>query len=168
MIETATLKQDNIFNAVNHFFITDKWTVNQIEDKPVFTTLHTGENGSYRCYAEAWDEDGAFIFYSYVGSKIPTKKIQIISEFINRANYGLNLGNFELDFSDGEIRYKTSVKMADGELTYKMVGQLIWRNLHTVDEYTPGIMSIIYSDISAEDAIKRIEDTEELEEGSNN
>jgi hypothetical protein len=168
VLETITLKQTNIFDALTQFFITDKWTVNKIEDKPVFSTLHTGDNGSYRCYAEAWDEDKLFMFYSYIGSKIPPKKIQIASEFINRANYGLVLGNFELDFSDGEIRYKTSIKMADGELTYEMIGQLIWRNLNMADRYTPSIMSIIYGDISAEDAIKRIEDPEELEEGSNN
>jgi hypothetical protein len=169
MSETSTLERKNIFDAVTQFFITDKWTVNQVEDKPVFSTLHTGENGSYRCFAEAWDNKGEmFIFYSYIGSKIPLKKIQIGSEFINRANYGLNLGNFEIDFSDGEIRYKTSIKMADGELTYKMIGQLIWGNLNTVDQYAPGIMSIIYSDISAEDAIYRIENSEDSEEVSNN
>ena len=169
MSETITLERKNIFDAVNQFFITDKWTVNQVEDKPVFSTLHTGENGSYRCFAEAWDnKDKSFVFYSYIGNKVPLKKIQVASEFINRANYGLILGNFEIDLSDGEIRYKTSVRMADGELTYKMIGKLIWGNLNTVDRYAAGIMSIIYSDISAEDAIYRIENPEDLEKESNN
>jgi hypothetical protein len=160
MSEIITLERKDIFDTVNQFFITDKWIVNQIEDKPVFTTLYSGENGSYRCYAEAWDKDETLIFYSYIGSKIPSKKIQAASEFINRANYGLILGNFEIDFSDGEIRYKTSVRMADGELTYKMIGKLIWSNLNIVDQYTPGIMSIIYGDTSPEDAINQIENNQ--------
>ena len=58
--------------------------------------------------------------------------------------------------------------MADGELTYKMIGKLIWGNLNTVDQYAAGIMSIIYSDISAEDAIYHIENPEDLEKESNN
>jgi len=30
-----------------------------------------------------------------------------VVEFITRANYGLKLGNFEFDYSDGEVRYHT-------------------------------------------------------------
>lgn len=168
MIETITLERTNILDTLTQFFITDKWTVNQIEDKPVFSTIHTGDNGNYRCYAEAWDEDKTLIFYSYISIKIPSKKTQVMSEFINRANYGLVLGNFEIDFSDGEIRYKTSVRMADANLTYKMIGKLIWSNLNTVDQYAAGIMSIIYSDVSAEDAIHHIENLEDSEKESNN
>ncbi len=33
-------------------------------------------------------------------------KMQDMAEFLHRANYGLNMGNFEFDFRDGEIRYK--------------------------------------------------------------
>ena len=31
----------------------------------------------------------------------------VVAEYLTRANYGLNNGNFEMDYSDGEIRYKT-------------------------------------------------------------
>ena len=37
-----------------------------------------------------------------------------VVEFITRANYGLKLGNFEFDYSDGEIRYQTCQDMEEG------------------------------------------------------
>ena len=36
-----------------------------------------------------------------------------VAEFLTRANYGLNWGNFELDMNDGEIRYKVMVDCGD-------------------------------------------------------
>jgi len=40
-----------------------------------------------------------------------------VAEFINRANYGIIIGNFEMDFADGEIRYKTSIDVQGDKLT---------------------------------------------------
>ena len=31
----------------------------------------------------------------------------VVAEYLTRANYGLKCGNFELDYRDGEVRYKT-------------------------------------------------------------
>lgn len=36
-----------------------------------------------------------------------------VAEYITRANYNLNVGNFEMDFSDGELRYKTTLSKND-------------------------------------------------------
>ena len=44
---------------------------------------------------------------------VPEEKRTAISEFITRANYGLTNGNFEMDFSDGELRYKTTISQHD-------------------------------------------------------
>ena len=45
--------------------------------------------------------------------KAPLEQRTAISEFITRANYGLTNGNFEMDFSDGELRYKTTISQHD-------------------------------------------------------
>ena len=66
---------------------------------------------------------------------------------------GLWLGNFELDFRDGEIRYKTSLHIGDGLLTVDMLSALLGANVATMDRYMPGIMSVLWNDVSPEDAI---------------
>jgi len=45
-----------------------------------------------------------------------------ISEFLTYANYGLHHGNFELDISDGEVRYKVCffIKERAGSIFYRM------------------------------------------------
>ena len=31
----------------------------------------------------------------------------VVAEYLTRANYGMKCGNFEMDYSDGEVRYKS-------------------------------------------------------------
>ena len=51
--------------------------------------------------------------YHIVPVKVPVEKRAAVCEFITRANYGLTLGNFELDMNDGEIRYKVTLLSHD-------------------------------------------------------
>jgi hypothetical protein len=67
------------------------------------------------------------------------------------------IGNFEFDFSDGEIRFKTSLDINSSNLDVAVIGQLIYTNLFNVDKYLPGITQILDSDISPEEAIATIE-----------
>jgi len=57
----------------------------------------------------AYDNNNDVIrFYSIMSRKAPNSRLPQIAEFVIRANWGLPIGNFELDLSDGEIRYKVS------------------------------------------------------------
>jgi hypothetical protein len=76
---------------------------------------------------------------------------------LTRANSGMIIGNFELDFADGEIRYKTSIDVKGDFLSFELIKQLVYANVMMMDEYLPGIMSVIDSDVEPKDAIAQIE-----------
>jgi len=58
-------------------------------------------------------------------------------EFITRANYGLVIGNFEMDAKDGEIRYHASHLMEENILTEETIRRLFWTAMGTADRYFP-------------------------------
>ena len=74
-----------------------------------------------------------------------------------RINYGLNIGNFELDMNDGEIRYKTSIDVEGGELSTRMVETLIAVNISTTDRYFSAFTDVLYAGMSPLEAVGRIE-----------
>ena len=80
-----------------------------------------------------------------------------MAEFMTRANYGMIVGNFELNYEDGEVRYKTSIDIGDSDLSLMLVKQIVYPNVATMDLYLPGLMAVIYSDASPADAIAKIE-----------
>jgi len=116
-----------------------------------------GENGAWRFYAEAHEDTHTVICYSTLDTRIPKGRRPAVAEFLTRANYGLILGNFEMDFGDGETRYKTSVAVGEERLTTALVGPLAAANTFTFDRYLPGIMRVAFGDKEPEDAISEIE-----------
>jgi hypothetical protein len=80
-----------------------------------------------------------------------------LAEFLTRANYGMILGNFELDFNDGEIRYKTLLDATDHLPSHAAIQHLIYTNLMIMDEYLPGIQAVLTDEVSPVEAIRAIE-----------
>lgn len=92
---------------------------------------------------------------------MPLEQRLLMAEFLTRVNYGLKIGNFEMDFKDGEIRYKTSIAVEGDRLTSPLVRELVCHNLSIMDNYFPGIMKVIYGGMSPEDALAETEKFEE-------
>ena len=80
-----------------------------------------------------------------------------MAEFISRANFGLMIGNFELNFDDGEVRYKTSLDVEDTAINFNLIKNLVYANITLMDHYYGGIMKVIYSDKTAAELIEEIE-----------
>jgi hypothetical protein len=146
-----------IFEEMVNFFKADDWPFVQIEGQPVLQIVFQGENGKWTCYASTRIEQQQFIFYSVCSVNAPEEKRLAVAEFLTRANSGMVIGNFELDFADGEIRYKTSIDVEGDRLSYALIRRLVYANVTMMDRYLPGIMSVIYGNATPEDAIAQIE-----------
>jgi hypothetical protein len=53
------------------------------------------------------------------------------------------VGNFELDFEDGEIRYKTVLQLPGDDLDTEALRRLVRANGVAMETYLPGIGSVI-------------------------
>jgi hypothetical protein len=99
------------------------------------------------------------LVYAYSPVKVPKARRMFVAEFVMRANYGLRLGNFEMDMDDGEIRFKASVDVEEGTLTPHMVRNLIRTCIGLLRKYHPGVLAIAFSDdTNPREEIYRIEE----------
>jgi len=146
-----------LFETVEKFFIEDEWNYVQVGDSPIFKLDFVGENGEWPCYAQVNEELEQFVFYSVCSVRVPKSKRPAIMEFLHRVNFGLIIGNFEIDADDGEIRYKTSIDVEGDNLTYALIKRLIYPNVLMMDKYYPGIMAILYAGISPKEAVELVE-----------
>lgn len=160
-IAREELKSDgvsnHIYTTVIDFFKAEEWPFLQEEDESILYINFKGENGQWSCLAKVKEEENQFIFYSLYPEAVPEEKRQGIAEFITRANYGTILGNFELDFDHGEIRYKTSIDVEGDNLSFALIKQMVYANVMMMDEYLPGIMAVIESEVEVKEAILQIE-----------
>jgi hypothetical protein len=146
-----------IYDALVRYFEEDEWAFSPLQDRPLIIVTASGEHGMYTCYAQAREEHQQVVFYSLYAVKAREEKRMAAMEYITRANYGLVVGNFEMDLSDGEVRYKTSLDVEGEELTSGLIRLLVASNLATSDHYLPGYMLVLYGNLSAEQAIAEIE-----------
>ena len=144
-----------IMDALVTFFQEDDWKVEQGEES--LRAQVAGNNGTWQFYAYAREKSECALFYSACPVFAPESKRAQAAEYITRANQGLYLGNFELDYDDGEIRYKTCIDVEGHELVSPLIKQLVRSNISMMDLYLPGIMKVIYTDTSPEKEIKEIE-----------
>ena len=102
--------------------------------------------------------DEAFVTYAILSNNASTERIPSIAEYLHRANFGLPYGNFELDYSDGEIRYKISTNCEDANTLSKL---LIDRSIIVpclmFEKYGSGILRLMLDDVSPEELIKEAE-----------
>ena len=153
---TAPEGDRSLFAAAQRFFAEDNWTAVQVGDAVLQMTFR-GKNGQWMCFAQAREELRQFIFYSVSPFNVPPDKRPALAEYITRANYGLIIGNFELDIEDGELRYKTSLDVETADLTPGLIRPLVYANVITLDRYLPGALAILYGNTLPEEAITRAE-----------
>lgn len=147
----------NIYEEIINFFTADDWFFVQVPGQPALQIAFQGENGKWNCYARARVEQQQFVFYSMCPVNAPENKRLAIAEFLTRANSGIIIGNFELDFADGEISYKTSIDVEGDRLSFALIQGVVYANVTMMDEYLPGIMSVIYGNLSPKEAIAQLE-----------
>lgn len=103
--------------------------------------------------------DDFFLVYAIIGIGGANNILELM-KFLTMANYGLINGNFEMDVSDGEIRYKTYVN-CDGlkELPPQIVADSVLCACHTVKRYSSGIarLCMFPGQFTAESEIEKCE-----------
>jgi hypothetical protein len=148
-----------MLKIVEEYLNENNWQFSQTEDSSLFMFGISVENGNFQCYLEVDTEDKNFLFCSICGSNVPIGKRSEILDLINRINYKLLIGNFEMDSEDGEIRYRTGIRYDFFEPTKDLVEQLVMANVLTMDAYFEAFMGVIYGDLDPTNALKKIEMT---------
>ncbi len=145
------------YATLNQFLQDDGWHPQPVEDRHAFHMFFRGNNGETHCFARVRIDLEQLMFYVAAPVKAPEATFGAVVEFLTRANYGLRIGNFEFDYSDGEIRYKSSLDFEKVSLSPQLIKNTIYPAVSTMDRYLPGIMSVMYGGKTAEEAINEIE-----------
>lgn len=126
-------------------------------DDEVIRATVAGETGVWACYVVAREASDRCTVYSQVAWQTPPEVRPEMAETITRINFGLPLGNFELDFSDGEIRFKTSIDVNSERLTPDLFAALLEPNFATMDTYLPALEAVRDGRLSPEAAVQAAE-----------
>lgn len=150
-----------IQEAVDGFLAKAEWRSTPVADHPTWRRLnHAGVSGQWQCLLQVREDQSQFFFFSMAALYVPEERRAAVAEFITRANFGLIIGNFEMDFSDGEVRYKTYFDAQGTRLSPETVEIHVLANLAVFDRYNPGIMAVAFGEKDPAAVIELVENQE--------
>ena len=127
------------------------------EDSQSIRTDLRGEVGTFRIVAHVDEESELFQVGGYLPIRAPKGCLPAIAEAVARANYGLRIGKFELDFNDGELRFQASQILVYDVVGEEVIDRLIGTTMAMLDLYLPAFLSVIYGNEEPKDAIAYVE-----------
>lgn len=151
-----------IAQAIDGFLTEDEWKYDFNRDRGVF---RFGVNIEGRMkevrYTIGVNSDSFVVYASYPLGGDPEDKdlMARLCEFITRANYGMKWGCFEMDWDDGEIRFKVFVDCEGSLPSREIIKNSVVCPGMICNRYADGIIDVIFRNAGAGEAIAKCEDT---------
>lgn len=145
-----------IAEVIKKFLVENDWRFMFDEKEGVFTVVIglKSKLESTRCEIRVGED--SFINLAGVKFNAPEEARDAVCEFITRANYGLLNGNFEMDFEDGEIRYKSWCNCDDMLPTVAIVRDAIVIPALMLTRFGDGLAAVIFGMKTPLEAIEEI------------
>ena len=132
----------SLFDALKSVFAGYQWPFSEVENMPVLLSELSGPRGNWTFCAQVVEAQELVLFFSVCPVTVPEERRREMAAFLTHANYGLGMGNFELDFADGEIRYKTALCVEGGNLRPELVKRFVRANGIGMETFLPGIGAV--------------------------
>ncbi|MEE3716431.1 hypothetical protein V2H45_06715 [Tumidithrix elongata RA019] len=151
--EDVGIETNELFTQLIDFFESEDWDYGLLEEYGIIKLSYKGLSGEWDCFALGNDLDTEIGFYSIYQENIPEVSRLPVSEFLTRANYGMPVGNFEIDLDSGEVRFKISVELGNTIIPEELLGCNVERNLAIADRFFPIIKLVASGEVSVMQAI---------------
>lgn len=116
-----------------------------------------GKTAMHIVQARIDPDSDMFQVFAFAPVVVPVGARMAVAETVVRANYGLRLGKFELDFSDGELRFQIGQVLTNGHLEGEIINRVFDMAITVLDMYMPAFLSVIYGNDLPADAVAHVE-----------
>ena len=149
---------EKVIQQIKNFFKENDWNYTYDEEKNIFSTNLNMNNvlGIIRIYIVF--QESSYVVNAVLNSNVEEQYYVKIAEYLHRANLGMRNGNFEFDYSDGEISFKTFVNFVGMELSNEVVVDSILIPIFMIDKYGKKLVQLMVS--NKESPLELLEEVE--------
>jgi len=97
------------------------------------------------------------IVYTISPTGAPRQRRAEVAELVTRANWALLHGNFEMDYRDGEVRFKMSMEFDGTPMNFSLMRYLLWTGWGLVNDYQPALEAVIVGEATPEEAEQQVQ-----------
>ena len=113
------------------------------DEKGVIRGTVSGEAAQWPWAIFLCGQDNAIVsFRAFCPIKVKTRRRTAAAEYLTRANWGLNFGNFEMDWSDGEVNFRASVPTSNAGISVKALSDPVYCPCGMMERYLAGLLAV--------------------------
>jgi hypothetical protein len=113
-----------------------------------------GKHADYRVILRVTHGGDFFQIYIHYPFRVRDEAVRAsAAELVCRANYGMLVGGFEIDMSDGEIRFHVAHLILGLPLYPETAERLLFTAVSSLDRYFPAFMQHLHAGHTPEDAV---------------
>lgn len=98
-----------------------------------------------------------FVLYLMFGFTASAERRDECARLFTRINWVLTVGDFQLDYDDGAIRFRTSLDFADADLTEPFIRNAVSGAMAAVEAYANAVADVVARGKSATEALVAVE-----------
>ena len=137
---------DDLMSTVRSMLDANTYRYHQPSSETLaFTIVH--EHATYSLFFVVQVTKSLVQLMSNYGSHAPDDRRIAVAEALSRINTVLGLGNFELDFSDGDIRFRVACDVEEGVLSEKMASNMLNCTMYCMERFHGALMRIMFAEI---------------------
>lgn len=148
-----------IAETIEDFLRADDWKFDEVDENGVIRFGVSLKCKFRRCNVAIQVRNTCFMVLATLPLTADEESRPNVVEFLNRANYGLIRGGFEMDMSDGEVRYRTSQYCGDEEIliSHEMVKDTLYVSLSMLERYGTPLLEVMMGNLDPAEAIEQAE-----------
>lgn len=153
-------KPDNgikAFQVLRRYLDDGGWNAEEMTDQFAFMAKGEDELSTRVYYFQVKIELEQFLFYIQPDITLLSDMLPSVAEFVARANFGMRIGNFEVDYGTCRVCFRSSINFKGIPLSKELVEGVIAPALEAYDEYFPGLARVIAGIDTPAKAIREIE-----------
>ncbi len=133
------------------------WPWRRDDDADRIVVPLTGRTGEWDLRIYVLDDTRRMLALSVLPMNVAPERRSAMCETLNRANFGLVNGSFEMDMDSGEVRCRTAVDLDGAILSPSLLRHVLLANAELTDTYHPAIMRVSFGEQAPEEAIAAVE-----------
>ena len=143
--------------AVKKYLDMNDWHYTFDEEKGLFKCGVNLKGKLSECRLFIDIKDKVILNYATIDMRADEGSRASVAEFITRANYGLTYGNFEMDYADGEVRYKMTVDCENQVPGYDVLDRMVVMPALMYQRYGDSLLAVMFGFSDPKTAVENAE-----------
>lgn len=147
-----------MIDTVREYLEAEEWPMTRIGDDTAYSMTFQGRHGRWPVIVKTEEDSGLVIIWSQCPVTLPAERAATIGLLTAQINYRLQLGNFEYDDREPDLRFRTSLRSWNRTLSAVDFAVLLQTNLTITDLYLPAIREVAEDGAEIDIALAMVDD----------